>query len=335
MNVIIIGGGIAGISAAIRLKQAGIDSTILDKGRKVGGRISTKSVELENGKVAKFDYGAPHFAVKTESWEEVVMYMVSHFKVSISSRDAYYPPNTTYRGTSGMNDILQFLSEGITYKNSKKVVFLNPHGKLSEVITADGESFYGDAVILTTPIPQTLELFKNSQINIPYKLQKNLSNLKYSKMFMAMLAIDGTTKIPDSGFLAVNQKGIKYIVDNKKRGISKVPALTIATDERFAEERFDDDREKVLDEIIEIASEYFSGDILHKQIHGWKYAFPLTEYKKAFEYINAPTPFVLAGDAFLDLSVEGAFLSGKTAAEFLIGHKENLHGNLAIESVKG
>ena len=41
-KVIIIGSGIAGISASLKLKSYGIYSIILDKGNFIGGRISTR-----------------------------------------------------------------------------------------------------------------------------------------------------------------------------------------------------------------------------------------------------------------------------------------------------
>ena len=46
-KVIIIGSGIAGISSSLKLKSYGINSTILDKGNFLGGRLSTREVNNE------------------------------------------------------------------------------------------------------------------------------------------------------------------------------------------------------------------------------------------------------------------------------------------------
>lgn len=335
MNVIIIGGGIAGISAAIRLKKFGINSTIIDKGKAIGGRASTRRITYDEGKTALFDYGAPHFRIKSEDFEDMVMFLISNFVLRISNRDGYYPPNTTYRGSKSMREIPIFLSKELTVIQNKKVVFLNPSGKYTEVITEDGSSYFGDAVILTQPVPQSLQLFENSKLEIPVKLKTNLGKIEYAKILTAMILVDGHSEIRDSGFEPVNRNGIKYIIDNNKRRISKGPlAITIAADENFSDSNFDKPDEEVIDEMIRLSGDYIKGNVFYKNLHKWKYAYPTVFYKKAFEFINAPAPFVLAGDAFMDGTIEGAFLSGKTAAEYIVGHKDNIESNVAIAKVK-
>ena len=44
-KVLIIGSGIAGISSSLKLKTYGIDSVLVDKGRFLGGRISSREVK--------------------------------------------------------------------------------------------------------------------------------------------------------------------------------------------------------------------------------------------------------------------------------------------------
>ena len=54
IDVIIIGSGISGLSAAIELKRLGKQVLIVDKGFYPGGRLATKSVDNLN-----FNYGTP------------------------------------------------------------------------------------------------------------------------------------------------------------------------------------------------------------------------------------------------------------------------------------
>ena len=41
-KILIIGSGIAGISASLKLKSYGFETTIVDKGNFIGGRIGTR-----------------------------------------------------------------------------------------------------------------------------------------------------------------------------------------------------------------------------------------------------------------------------------------------------
>ncbi|MFU8831791.1 MAG: FAD-dependent oxidoreductase [Wenzhouxiangella sp.] len=56
MKVAIIGAGIAGLSAADRLREVGADCTVFEKSRGLGGRMATRRVnDLE------FDHGAQYW----------------------------------------------------------------------------------------------------------------------------------------------------------------------------------------------------------------------------------------------------------------------------------
>lgn len=323
MKVIIVGGGITGISAALRLKRDGIESIILDKGKAPGGRTATRRVSLPDGQEAVFDYGAPHFKVKSELWEEMVIFLASHFVVKISKPQSVTVNETTYRGSKSMRGISAFLSSKLSYLNDKKVLMINPQNNSTEVITEDGSTYEGDAIILTPPLPQTLELFNNSKINLPAKLKNNLSKISYTKTIMALLAIEGESHIVNGGYQDIDFDGIKYVIDNKKRGISDVTALTIAASENFSENHFDIPNTELQKILLEKAENFYSGKVIAAQIHKWKYSQPTKVYKKSYEYITAPAPFVLAGDAFCKGNVEGAFMSGVDAAEYLIWKLNN------------
>ena len=59
MTIAIIGAGMAGLACAEALVRAGHAIVLFDKGRRPGGRMSTRSLETSAG-VAGFDYGAQY-----------------------------------------------------------------------------------------------------------------------------------------------------------------------------------------------------------------------------------------------------------------------------------
>ena len=58
-KILIIGSGIAGISASLKLNSYGFNSVVVDKGKFLGGRIATR--ELKIGKNSNFFFMALSF----------------------------------------------------------------------------------------------------------------------------------------------------------------------------------------------------------------------------------------------------------------------------------
>ena len=65
-NIIIIGSGIAGLSAANYLSSKNFNVTVLDKGKYPGGRISTR-----RGKDFIFNHGAQFFTAKSNEFKKI------------------------------------------------------------------------------------------------------------------------------------------------------------------------------------------------------------------------------------------------------------------------
>ena len=62
-SVAIIGAGIAGVALGALLREAGVKVTLFDKGRGVGGRMSTRRTTA-----AQYDHGAQFFTVRTPAF---------------------------------------------------------------------------------------------------------------------------------------------------------------------------------------------------------------------------------------------------------------------------
>lgn len=71
-RVAIVGGGIAGLSCAKVLCDAGLSVTLFDKARKLGGRSSTRRVTLTEAGQTSFDHGAQYFTVRDPSFAALI-----------------------------------------------------------------------------------------------------------------------------------------------------------------------------------------------------------------------------------------------------------------------
>ncbi len=70
-KILIIGSGIAGIAASLKLKSYGLSSTIVDKANFIGGRISTRIDKKGNNDFCFF-HGAQFFTARSENFKKII-----------------------------------------------------------------------------------------------------------------------------------------------------------------------------------------------------------------------------------------------------------------------
>lgn len=71
-TVAIVGGGVAGISAAVVLAERGVDVTVFEAGARLGGRLSSVETELGDGTVQAVDHGFHGFFRQYYNWRAVL-----------------------------------------------------------------------------------------------------------------------------------------------------------------------------------------------------------------------------------------------------------------------
>ncbi len=78
-DVLIVGAGLSGLVAARELTKKGLNVTVLDKGRSVGGRLATR--RIADG-VA--DHGAQFFTARTNTFKAEVKQWLDAGLISVS-----------------------------------------------------------------------------------------------------------------------------------------------------------------------------------------------------------------------------------------------------------
>ena len=133
-DVLIIGAGIAGLTAGNALQQAGLSVQLVDKGRGVGGRLSTR--RFANG--AWFDHGAQYFTANTPAFETVLKDWEAEGVVhswfeqltwfegdTVTQELPQNPPRKRYIPTgNGMNSLPKHLAKNLTIQTSCRIVRL-------------------------------------------------------------------------------------------------------------------------------------------------------------------------------------------------------------------
>ena len=298
MKTIIIGAGMAGLSAARVLTQKGHEVTVLDKGRGVGGRMSTRTIEN-----AKADHGAQYFAAKTPEFQALIAEFQSENVITewhLAQRD-----NIRFVGAKGMNMIPKKMASSLNVLVNEKVVLIE-HNSIK---TESGNVFDFDNLIITIPIPQVIDLFQCSEIELSGVDKTALETIEYQPCIAVMAVLEKPTEIVSGGIMLENQP-VAWIADNFQKGITETPTVTIHGSGAYSAERFDDDLQKVANDMLSSVNQYVEPkNIISFQTHRWKFSNATKRYEKPFYQIENRKVF-LGGDGFGMGNVEGAFLSG-------------------------
>ena len=311
-----VGAGMAGLTAAHRLSGV-TEVVILDKGRGVGGRLATRRIGD-----ATIDHGAQFITTHTSEFAELVERLVGEHVVAPWFRGRVGPDgvndsdgHTRFRGSVSMNAIAKSLAIGLDVRTASQVAALRQNGESWEVALVDGSELVADAVIATSPVPQTIALLQNGEVTLAAKDEAALEAIEYDPCLAFMAVLDGPSGLAEPGAINPVDGPIDWVADNYLKGISAVPAVTIHATPEFSRAQWDASDEVITEALLDAAqleSSVISGSI---QIQRWRYARPSVEHPERFLQLSGVQPFVCAGDAFGGAKVEGAALSGAAAAE--------------------
>lgn len=152
MRIGIIGAGLAGLTAARGLAQAGHEIVLFDKARGPGGRMSTRRTETAQG-MAFFDHGAQYFTVRDAGFAETVA------RWQAEGNAARWPAagDQAWVGTPGMNAIIKAEAAGHDVRWNCRIERIARDGALWRFEhDAGSESF--DTAIVAVPAEQVAPL---------------------------------------------------------------------------------------------------------------------------------------------------------------------------------
>jgi len=309
VDVAVVGAGVAGLTAARSLTQAGHSVTVFDKGRRPGGRLSTNV--FANG--GRADIGAQFFTVRSPEFGRAVAGwsgegLVHEWCRGFDSIDGH----PRYAVPGGMALLATALAGGLEVRCSVHVERIRLE---ADKVLVDWPGAHGhqggtlvvDAVIVTAPVPQSGALLDGT-VEVP--------SIAYDPTISLAVAVDRKVRISASGGRQLSEGPVwSFIGDNQAKGASGQPVITMHSTPGFAASRFDRDTAAITEEMLEAARPFLHGaSVLETQLQRWRYATPAVPYPER-TFTAADGRVVLAGDAFGGPRVEGAFLSGLSAAE--------------------
>ena len=313
-DILIVGAGMAGLTAASELQISGRTVIVVDKGRGVGGRLASRRIGQ-----ATFDHGAqfmtardPRFAAAIDGWCKIGVMEEWYRSPAEGAED-----HPRWRGMPAMTAVAKHLANNVNVLLEKRIVLLrhDVSGWVAEL--ESGETVSAGAVLLTPPVPQSLAVLEAGAIEIQPEEKARLERIEYDPCLAVMVVLDGPSRIPSPGGLSPGEGPIDWIADNQMKGVSAIPALTIHATAAFSREHWDRDRRESVQALLRHAEPWLGSDVTEFHVHGWRYSKPVSTSENPCVILSHSPPLLLAGDAFAGPRVEGAVISGWAAADVL------------------
>ncbi|MCK8455888.1 MULTISPECIES: NAD(P)/FAD-dependent oxidoreductase [Sphingomonas] len=345
MRIAIVGAGIAGLSCAVRLQDAGHDVTLFDKGRGAGGRMSTRRVETSAGDAA-FDHGAQYLTARDPAFVEAID------EWRVAGVVARWPAagDDAWVGTPGMNAIVKHLADHADVHWQHRVTAIRSddsgwHVDLSvdDAPQTGGSSKTGtastdvstttpvttasfDAVVIAVPAEQAAPLLADHDPAMAAQAEACHSSPNWT----AMLGFAERLAIPDD---VIRHAGIiGWAARNTaKPGRSGPEAWVVQATPEWSTTHLEDTADSVVDRLLAALADYVEGPMPEPIVrtgHRWRYAraTPAASATPAAgtsaddhgALWNAEARLGVAGDWLLAPRIESAWLSGRMLADRIL-----------------
>lgn len=325
-DCVIIGAGMAGLTAASHLNQNNQRVIVLDKGRSVGGRTATR--RFDGG---RFDHGAQYFTVRDARFQTMVDGWLADSVIRVwghgfPKADGTPPggEHPRYRGADGMTAMAKALSAPLDVHTNTRVTALEagPDGwrvYATDTRTDETRIVRGRSLLLTPPAEQSLALLAG--VALPADVVSALQHIEYNPCFAVLATLESASAVPAPGGVFMPGEPISWIADNQQKGISDTPTVTIHAGPTFTRDHYNDDPDQIAATLIDAARDVIGpANVIDYQIQRWRYSQPITLHPEKTLFTAQPALLAFAGDAFNGARIEGAVLSGLAAADTLLEH---------------
>ncbi len=318
-SVAIIGAGIAGLSCASALQQAGIRVRVFEKSRGVGGRMSTR-----RGEGWECDHGAQYFTVSDDLFAKTVAHWCSIGAATVwnprlavlggERSESRAEKVVRYVGTPRMTSPASAMAQAIAIQTSTTVCEINPQASGWTLNTVElgwfDETF--DCVILAIPQPQVAALIKGKAVS----WERKLNEVEMLPCWALMVQVESGARADfDAAF--VNQGPLGWLCCNShkpQRG-GQETWLAHAT-AAWSKAHLELAAEQAL-EILSSAFESITGlGVRSGRVHRWRYAQSASALQGRY-LLDDERALGACGDWTNGDKVEGAWLSGYHLARAL------------------
>ncbi|XP_051883466.1 renalase isoform X2 [Pristis pectinata] len=338
-RVLIVGAGLTGSLCTTLLRKGTrnkLQIVVWEKARGAGGRMSTSRSPHDPNCTA--DLGAqyitvtPFYAEKHQSfYEELLSHGILKPLLSpVEGMTIKEEGICNYVAPQGISSIVKYYLSDSDVLYNRHVTHINlKEGKL-EVCCRSGPSEMFDAVVLTMPVPQILEVQGDMKTFIKESQRQRLEAARYSSRFALALFYEAGTQIdaPWAAKYIINNPCIRFIsIDNKKRCSEAPevgPSVVVHTTVQFGAENVHKDKEDVEPLILDQLQQILPGlpKSVSSKCHKWRYSQVIDPVSNVPGQMTLSTQplLVCGGDSFTRSNFDGCTESALAVANVLKCH---------------
>ena len=348
-DVAIIGAGLAGLTCAQQLHQAGYSVVVVDKSRGVGGRMATRRLHD-----TRADHGVRYLEPQgkllqplieilvqrgiLQAWTDTI-YELKPTKLESGVTSHSHPSPLTphpsqltrYVAPAGMTAVAKFLATNLEIWLNRRVESITPTEKQTWHLTLDStdempKELTARAVVVAIPAPQALMLLEPLvQTNLPPAFLDSLRCVEFDPCLSVMAgysAVGEIHQLPLPAWKACtisNDTDLAWIgLDSSKRSDAQIPIFVLQSTAEFAKLYLDtEDLKPAGQQLLSRAAQLLLPWLDRPdwfQVHRWRYAFPSRPLNQDCLDTTTPLPLVCCGDWCGGNLIESAMNSGLAAA---------------------
>lgn len=298
-DVLVVGAGVAGLSCARRLQQAGWAVTVVDKGRQPGGRVASREIAG-----LMFDHGAQFLSVRDPAFEAALE--PARRSGALQAWQAPGRSGNDWVGVPAFRDLPKALAAGLTVHSSTEVRRIERREQGWAVTAAcfDGSSrsWEVSALVLTVPAPQIRALLGD-------EAPPALERIAYAPSWTLMVRADRPLSLPEG---ADPHPHLGWICEeSRKPGRSPAPRWTVQASADWSTRHLEVPVPTVSEAVCEMLSELAAVPAAAFEVlghHRWRYA-RVTASSDGPRWWS-DRQLGLAGDGFAGPRIESAWQSG-------------------------
>ncbi|MBP3953870.1 NAD(P)-binding protein [Gemmata sp. G18] len=177
---------------------------------------------------------------------------------------------------------------------------------------------HANALILTPPVPQTLELLERNKLALPDELRDALRKVTYSRC-VALYGVFAGAGALQPGGVWLGDGPLEWITDNHLKNVSAVNgSITALTTDEWATAHWDEPDARIIELLLPRLRAWVGEPVAPGQVwvHKWRWARPVSPMRPPCVVLRDLSA-VLAGDGFASASADhadAAVASGEAAA---------------------